>query len=133
MFPGVAQSLKPPPGPARPLFRRLHPKEELVLGFMSLAAALPALLVSCVLAGPILDGSVRLLPCFHKTVFHRECMTCGMTRSFSAMWKGKVDLASAYNRGGPATFVAFWVAALLGALFVAHGIISYRRFKRRKA
>ena len=129
----MAESPRPIPRRAGPLFRRFHPKEELVLGFVGLGATLPALLISWALAGPILDGRVGLLPCFHKTVFHRECMTCGMTRSFGAMWKGRADLASSYNRGGPALFTAFWFVALMGACFVAHGFVSNRKIKRRNA
>ncbi len=79
---------------------------------------LPAILLSLVLSESIVDGKVHLVPCFWKTHFGKECHSCGMTRSFAAMWGGNLKLAVAFNRGGPAAFIMVWIIFFLGAFFL---------------
>jgi len=107
---------------------RVHPKEKVVLGAAALSLSLPVLLVSIALSDGLIQGRTRFLPCVHQTIFHHECMTCGMTRSFGAMWKGNVRLASAYNLGGPPAFIAVWILCFMGVALITDG----RRPSRRR-
>jgi hypothetical protein len=107
---------------------RLHPREKVVLGAAALSLSLPVLLVSLAVSDGLIHGRIHLLPCVHQTIFHHECMTCGMTRSFGAMWKGNIRLASAYNLGGPPGFVAVWILFFMGVALIADG----KRLSRRR-
>jgi len=106
---------------------RLHPKEKVVLGAAALSLSLPVLLVSLAVSEGLIHGRTRFLPCVHKTIFHHECMTCGMTRSFGAMWKGNVRLAGAYNLGGPPGFAAVWILFFMGVALIVEGKRPFRR------
>jgi hypothetical protein len=99
-----------------------------VLGVMAVSLSLPVLGASLALSDTLISGHFHFLPCFHKTVFHRECLTCGMTRSFGAMWKGNVKLAREFNRGGPAAFAASWILLFLGI-----GLIFESRMQSKKS
>src|SRR5688572_26349622 len=44
-------------------------------------------------------GRVVLSPtCHFKAIFGRECLTCGLTRAFTALSHGRLDDAWRYNR-----------------------------------
>jgi hypothetical protein len=111
-------------------YNRIHPKEQIVLGTAGLLLTVPVLALSFAFSDPIIEGDFKLFPCFHKAIFHKECYTCGMTRSFGAMWKGNIRLAKAYNRGGPAAFIMVWILFFMSVFFISCNIrLRFRRSK----
>jgi len=65
----------------------------------------------------------RPLPgmCVSRTVFHMNCPTCGMTRSFVSMAHGRLRLAFALHRLGPLAFLLVLVQVPLRAYAVLTG------------
>lgn len=60
------------------------------------------------------SGRVALSPtCNVKRLFGRECPTCGLTRAFSALSRGRYSESLEYNRGGPLVYGVFWLGALV--------------------
>jgi hypothetical protein len=108
-------------GAKRKARTRIHPNEIFVFGVLAVALSLPVLTASLAMSDSLINGHFHFLPCVQKTVFHRECLTCGMTRSFGAMWKGNIKLAREFNRGGPATFTGFWIMLFLGLGLICQG------------
>lgn len=117
-------------GPQKVIGGGVHPNEIIVFGILAVVLSLPVLGASLALSDSLISGRFHFLPCFQKTVFQRECLTCGMTRSFGAMWKGNLRLASEFNRGGPATFTGFWILLFLGIGLIHEGRL---RLKARTA
>ncbi|MBM3472802.1 MAG: DUF2752 domain-containing protein [Armatimonadetes bacterium] len=67
----------------------------------------------------------RPLPglCVSRTVFHMNCPTCGMTRSFAAMAHGRLRLAFALHRLGPLGFLLVLLQVPLRAYAVFTGVL----------
>jgi hypothetical protein len=79
--------------------------------------------------GIVLPGAPgRPLPglCVSRVVFHMNCPTCGLTRSFVAMAHGEVRLAFALHRLGPLGFLLVLVQVPLRAYAVFSGAIPRR-------
>lgn len=73
---------------------------------------LGGVLAVSVLVSPeaIESGRVQLTEPCPRLVAGEPCISCGMTRSFTAMPRGRLAQAWQYNRGGPALYLATWAA-----------------------
>jgi hypothetical protein len=45
--------------------------------------------------------------CIHETITGQPCPSCGLSRSFSAMVRGRYDLAVTFNPNGVPVFIFF--------------------------
>jgi len=70
----------------------------------------------------------RPLPglCVSRTVFHMNCPTCGLTRSFVAMAHGRLRLAYHLHRLGPLGFLLLLLQVPLRAYAVFTGALPRR-------
>lgn len=61
----------------------------------------------------IFDSGNYPVECVHMEILGEECESCGLTRSFSAMFRGNYSSAFDYNRSGPLLFGFFAVQFFL--------------------
>lgn len=74
------------------------------------------------------SGRVRLTPpCEYKATHGEPCPTCGLTRGFSLLSRGRVHEAQQLNRWSVPLYAAVWLT-LLGSGFVL--VSAARRFRR---
>jgi hypothetical protein len=73
-------------------------------------------------------GRVVLTPtCPTKRFFGFECLTCGMTRAFTAIGHGRLADALSYNRLSPLAWLGFWLAAALALRSLIRAARELRR------
>jgi len=106
-----------PPSPEVQLSRlRADAWQRAVSFTVLLVPVAGSLLVSfCVTPSAIEAGLMLSPPCTFKTIFGLPCLSCGMTRAFTALSHGQVALAWSYNRLSPFMYGFFWVLALWGS------------------
>ncbi len=90
--------------------------ETLGIGFLAafvfVLAAAPLFVSFLVSPEEIESGQVTLSePCPHLATTGEPCRSCGMTRAFSAMSRGRVSAARDYNAAGPWLYALFVVCA----------------------
>jgi hypothetical protein len=128
------QSFESSPGNHRTAERTRLLEEALqrVLAFAVLLLPVGgALLVSFVFTPAAIEaGAFPTPPCTFKTVFGIPCLSCGMTRAFSALSHGQLALAWSYNRLSPVFYVAFWGLALWGGWGLGRAVWDWVRLKR---
>ena len=62
------------------------------------------------------DGAWAIVPsCPTRSMFGRECPTCGTTRAFAAMGHGRMGDAIRFNRASPISYAFIWASAAYGA------------------
>lgn len=66
------------------------------------------------------------VPCIHEKITGRECVSCGLSHSFSLILRGRFNEAIEWNRYGPAVFTFFAVQLILRISFS----FLYMRLKR---
>ncbi len=118
-------------------FRRRDRAESLGIGFTAVfvfALAAPPLVVSAwVSPEDIESGRVSLSgPCPYKATHGVPCTSCGLTRGFAAMSRGRVGDAARYNAASPWLYAGALLSAL-GSGFVLHSSIQRLRQLRRGA
>lgn len=89
------------------------------LAWLSLLAVMAAIVVGSFVITPeaLVDGRVAIVPvCPMRSMFGRECLTCGMTRGFAAIGHGRLGDAIRYNRASPLSYAFIWASAALGAV-----------------
>jgi hypothetical protein len=116
-------------------FGRRDRAETLGIGFLALfvfALATPPLVVSAwVSPEDIESGRVSLsAPCPYKATHGVPCTSCGLTRGFAAMSRGRIRDAANYNALSPWFYAAAMFSAL-GSGFVSWSCIRRLRQLRR--
>jgi hypothetical protein len=84
-----------------------------LIAFGLLVVALAAALAVSFLVTPeqIESGKLVLSPaCPTKRFFGFECLSCGMTRAFTALGHGQLSRALDYNRLSPFVWIGLWIA-----------------------
>jgi hypothetical protein len=90
-----------------------------LLTWGSLFAIMSVIVIGSFVITPeaLVDGRVAIVPmCPMRSMFGRECLTCGMTRGFAAIGHGRLGDAIGYNRASPVSYVFIWASAALGAV-----------------
>lgn len=88
----------------------------------------PYLIINIVFAGVILlvmiysgifspDKSDHPIACFHEKVTGQQCVSCGLSHSFSLIVRGRIDEAGEWNRNGMRVFLFFFSQLLLRGAF----------------
>jgi hypothetical protein len=95
-------------------------------------------LVASLLVSPadLHAGALRVWPSLVESRADHVCVTCGLTRSFSAMSRADVAAAAGFNAAGPALYAIMLAVAALGVGSSAAEIwraIASRRAKSRAA
>jgi len=79
------------------------------------------------------SGKVFLSPtCPTKSLFGRECPTCGMTRGFAALSHGRFTEAMRYNRASPFAYGLTWAGIAWGMVGLAKSVRAMRRAEARR-
>ncbi len=85
----------------------------LLAGFLALASGAPLITSMAVSPGAIESGEVCLTStCPHKLHTGSGCLTCGMTRGFTAASRGRFRQAWEYNRGTLPLYGSAWLVFL---------------------
>jgi len=105
---GVLPPAQPSPDLSTQRLRDDAIQRALAFGMLLLPVA-GSLLVSFVVTPAAIEaGLVLTPPCAFKTLFGVPCLSCGMTRAFTALSHGQIALAWSYNKLSPFMYVAFW-------------------------
>jgi hypothetical protein len=73
-------------------------------------------IVACIMLYSGFFSDIRAnhpIPCIHEKLTGKQCPSCGISRSFSAIVRGKWDEADVYNPNGKRVFVFFALQFLM--------------------
>lgn len=112
--------------------RRHHRQNAVTWSVLALMLALMLGISFAVPPEEIESGKIWLSPtCPSKRFFGRECPSCGMTRAFAAMSRGRLAEAFGYNRGGPVVYALAWLGLGWGLFNVGRSLREANRALRR--
>lgn len=85
----------------------------LLATFLAVASGVPLVTSMAVSPGAIESGEIRLTStCPHKLHTGTACVTCGMTRGFTAASRGRLKQAWDYNHGALPLYGGVWLVFL---------------------
>jgi hypothetical protein len=101
-----------------------------LIAFGSLVSALAATLAISFLVTPeqIESGTIVLSPaCPTRRFLGFECLSCGMTRAFTALGHGQLSRALDYNRLSPFVWLGVWIALPLAVRSAVRALRDLRQ------
>ena len=119
----------------RAWFLRLDRAELLAIflvgAFLFVGTALPLAISFGVSPEDIESGRVHLSgPCPYQAEHGSPCASCGLTRGFAALSRGRVADALGYNTNAAYVYGAFWLVALASGLAMTASGVRSRRAAR---
>ncbi|HYX08369.1 MAG TPA: DUF2752 domain-containing protein [Bacteroidales bacterium] len=92
----------------------LHEHPYLIINILFAGIIMLMMLYSGIFSYQTNDFPVH---CIHESITGQPCPSCGLSRSFSAMVRGQINVAAAFNPNGIPVFVFFLVQFFMRIAF----------------